>query len=602
MCGIAGTYAAAGSPDPGPVVAILDRLAHRGPDGGGLAIVRNAAFGHRRLAIHDLTAGGAQPFVDGDHGVVAVVNGEFYGSGALRDALAARGHRFRGRSDSEIVLALWREKGPALVHDLHGPFAVAISDAARGVLFLARDRVGKKPLFYVRDGDAVTFSSELGALRAATRAPLGRQAVLAVLRMGYVPAPETAYEGLLAVPPGSSVMFERGSARVDRWWTAPLETDPTIDAGRAAAIVGAELRAAVARRLPAERPVAALLSGGLDSAAVLALANEAAGAPLPAFTLAFPGHDVDESAHARAVARALGSPHTVFDFDADPAALLREAVETSGEPLADPSLLAWAHLCKRASDHAVVFLTGDGGDETLIGYRRHRAARVAAALPGPLRSAARLAAAMTRRRAASRGLAACAAPPRAALADLAGLVPWRTLAPLLHPDARQAGDPLRRLYETIPEASDPAADAARVDLLTYLPGDLMPKADRGAMASGVETRSPFLDDAFVEAALRIPGPRRASLRAGKLPLRAVLRGRVPDGILRRRKHGFAVPLASWLRAGPLSAFAAELLGDVTGPFEGVLAGDSARAILAALPRRADLDPLAYACVVAALCA
>jgi asparagine synthase (glutamine-hydrolysing) len=424
--------------------------------------------------------------------------------------------------------------------------------------------------------------------------------VASILRMGYVPPPETPYADISSVPPGSAVTFDGAEVRAETWWRPPLEAALHGDAAAAADAVRAQLRAAVERRLPAERPMGVLLSGGLDSAAVLMLANEVAGAPLPAFTLAFPGEDVDEAPFARAVARALGSPHTVFDFDGDPAAILRDVVSRTGELLADSSLIAWSHLCRRASGHAVVFLTGDGGDEALIGYRRHRAARLAGSLPPLLRAVARSCARLPLGRTATRSLAALGGAPREVLADLAGLTPWSTIASFLSEETLRAGDPLARLYASIPEADDPAADAARVDLLTYLSGDLMPKADRGAMASGVETRSPFLDDAFLETALRIPGRLRASLWAGKLPLRSMLESRIPAPLLRRRKHGFSVPLDRWLRSGPLATLARELLHDVTTPFEGVLRGDSARALHAAFERGAGVAPLVYACMVVAL--
>jgi asparagine synthase (glutamine-hydrolysing) len=597
MCGIAGIF---GRADAEPVIAMLDALAHRGPDGGGLAVVGDAIVGHRRLAIHDLTPAGAQPFVDRPGGLAVAVNGELYDSDRIRAQLAARGHVFRGRSDSEIVLPLWLEKGPALVRDLHGPFALAIADARAETLFLARDRVGKKPLFWAQKGDALLFSSEAGSLARAIGARPRRDAVLETLRMGYVPAPETPFEGIRSLSPGSALLVQGGDVIERTWWSPPNETDDAIDAAAARDLVLAELRAAVARRLASERPLGVLLSGGLDSAAVLMLANEAAGSPLPAFTLGFDDASADETPFARAVASALGSPHTVFRFDADPAATLSNLLSKSGELLADSSWIAWGELCRRVSSHATVFLTGDGGDEALIGYRRHRAARIAAATPAFLKSFARGAGRLPFGRTWTRSLAAVSSDPRAVLADLAGLTPWRTFAPFLHPETLRAGDPLARLYETIPEAGDPAADAARVDLLTYLPGDLMPKADRGAMAFGIENRSPFLDDALLEAALRIPGKVRASWREGKLPLRGLLRGRLPDGVLRRRKHGFAVPLAKWLRSGPLASAARELLNDVTTPFEGVLRGDSARGIHEAFARGAQIEPLVYACLVVAL--
>src|SRR5436190_7410376 len=328
MCGIAGIL----SPDPGAAASVdrmLDALGHRGPDGRGVATAGHATFGHCRLAIHDLTPAGAQPFVDTAHGLVSVANGEFYDYALLRDSLVMRGHAFRGRSDSEVVIPLWREKGPALVHDLHGPFALAVADARAGTLFLARDRVGKKPLFWARSGGRVLFSSELGALRRELEAPLRRRAVVDVLRMGYVPAPATPFEGIRSVPPGGAVLVQGGEVLERTWWTPSAAIDEKIDAASAADLVKEQLRAAVERRLSSERPIGALLSGGLDSAAVLMLANEIAPAPLPAFTLGF-DDEVDETPFARSVARALGSPHTVFRFEDDPAAVLRDLVSETG--------------------------------------------------------------------------------------------------------------------------------------------------------------------------------------------------------------------------------------------------------------------------------
>lgn len=599
MCGIAGSFTP-GAAVPDPVVAMTIALRHRGPDGAGLAISGGAAFGHARLAIHDLSAAGCQPFMDPGGQTIAVVNGEFYDADALRGDLERRGHVFRGRSDSEVVLPLWREKGPALVDDLHGPFAIAIADARRETLFLARDRVGKKPLFWARSGASILFSSEVGALAHAVGAARNPDAVHQVLRMGWIAAPATPFLGVHAVPPATTILFERDTITTSTYWTPPLEPDAAMDREAALPAVREALHAAVARRLHGERPLAVFLSGGLDSAAVLLLANEIAGAPLPAFTLGFDDPSADESHHARVVAQALGSPHTVFSFDDDPVAVVRDVIAKSGEMLADPSLIAWASLARKAAEHATVFLTGDGGDEALIGYRRHRAARIAASLPAILRATARTASRLPLGRAARRMIAAASGSPRDVLSDLAGLSPWRSLASFLHSDAIRAGDPLRALYDAIPVASEPAADAARLDLLTYLPGDLMPKADRGAMAFGIETRSPFLDDAFLETALRIPGRIRASWREGKLPLRAMLRGRIPDTILRRRKHGFAVPLDRMLRTGRLAAPARELLNDVTAPFAGVLAGDSAQRLHAAFARGEDCGELVYAAFVIAL--
>jgi asparagine synthase (glutamine-hydrolysing) len=354
-------------------------------------------------------------------------------------------------------------------------------------------------------------------------------------------------------------------------------------------------------RSKTDRTLGVLLSGGLDSAAVLAFATEATNGPLPAFTLGFDDDArFDERDAAAVTANILDAAHHTFSFDVDPGPLLREIVTTTGELLADASLLPTALVCRRAREHAVVLLCGDGSDELLLGYRRHAIARAATRWPFPLR---RLAASCGRLLPGSRhrdGAAALAERPEAALADLVGLLPrapWRELVA----GAATGDDPLTRSYASYPTLPDGGAYAGWLDLNTYLPGDLLPKIDRASMLSGVEVWSPFLDVRVVELALRIPARTRQGLLRGKAPLRRLLSRRLPPAVLRRKKRGFGVPLARWMQTSRYGPFCREVLGDLNEPFYGVLRSGSALPLLDRVVGGEDrLAPFVHACVVLAL--
>ena len=603
MCGIAGIVGGDSSETAEHAARLTHALSHRGPDGGGLLALGDAVFGHRRLAIHDLSAAGLQPFQDERRERMSVVNGDFYDAVALRAEVLADGVRLKSRSDSELLLPLYRRRGDALFPRLRGPFALAIFDAPRRALVLARDRFGKKSLFYtLRDG-ALWFASEPGPLARAVGAKPRCDVLLPFLRQGYLAAPETAFVGVRALPPASTLHWRIGDAEptVTRYWTPPGTdaTDPRSDDELARATATA-LDDAVRIRLGGDRPLGVLLSGGLDSAAVLASANAASSRPLVAYTASFDDRRFDESAAARETAAHLRSAQTFVSVGDGVADRLARMIRTSGDLLADSSVLALGAVAERAAaDGVVVLLTGDGGDEMFLGYDRQYAAAYGAV---KLQAAALLGGVPGFSRSAriAKAVAAAGLPPRLAYAELASHSNRRVLAEFVVADALLADDPLFAAYERRPASEDVLADLGTLDVLESLPYDLLVKADRAAMSAGVELRSPFLDPALAEFALKLPGLRRTDGRASKKPLRRLLEQRGLGFVAARKKKGFGVPLRAWLTTGPLARLADELLHDVRAPFAGVLKSGSAATALAALRAGAPIEAFVYACLVAAL--
>lgn len=569
-------------------------LVHRGPDGHGLAIDGPCALGHRRLAIVDLSDAGAQPMSQSSGSLLLVMNGEIYNHAALRKDLAARGHSVRSRSDSEVVLPLYREfyerEGVGFLNRLHGMFAFALWDSRAQRLLLARDRVGQKPLVYAATERGISFASELGALardpdldRRPDHAALGRY-----LATRAVPHPATAWRGARRLSPGSAIVVEGGRVRHERWWRLAVPgarvSPPTLD--EAAEELDSLLARAVQRRRMADVPVGAFLSGGLDSAAVVAQLR-ADGTPVQTFTIGFDDPAYDERADARRLARALGTQHTEERLQPDALALLDTLLAHTAEPFADASCLPTLLVSELAAKHVKVVLTGDGGDEALAGYDRHRALLLHAALRRPLgapiRGALNAGAALARALPAGghrslgtrlqRFAAALRSPPSVADSLWRRSAPPELLVGLLSTEGRaQLGGGLQPA-EHWPESEPFDLDQSRrFDVDHALPDDMLHKLDICSMAHGLEARSPFLDHELLEWAFTLPPnllcgrprangePRAAGLRGGrsKLVLRRALERHLPAGFFDGPKRGFGVPLDAWLR-GPLRDHAAEVL-------------------------------------------
>jgi asparagine synthase (glutamine-hydrolysing) len=552
-------------------------LVHRGPDEGSVDPFGRCVLGHRRLRVVDLETGG-QPVSNEAGDVVAVFNGELYDFRALRAELTAAGHEVRGTGDTPVIPHLYEEHGLAFVERLDGMFALALWDAARERLVLARDRVGKKPLVHTRlPGGALAFASETKALLRlpeVRRVPDPEQ-LDAYLALQYVPG-GTGLAGVEKLPPGHLLVAEAGQVRVEQYASA-RELEPRTDA-EWLELVRAEVAAAVERRLVADVPLGALLSGGIDSSVVVSLMAKASSRPVRTYTVGFGEPRYDERAYARFVADRFGTEHEEVVLAPDAAATLPRLAEAFDEPHGDEAALPLFLICEAARHGVTVALTGDGGDESFGGYERYLAhslaARVRLRLPGAGRAAAALRwlsrepRSVTTR--AARFLEVVAAPPAERYGGLMEIFPASLRAELWEPDfvARP-----RNAAELLGAPAGPGVAALqRLDVATYLPGDLLFKADIASMAHSLELRSPLLDRRVLEVGLSLPDRlkivsvpwdrHRGTAGRGKVALRRAFASDLPPEVARRGKRGFGVPLRAWFR-GELRELAADVLLDAT---------------------------------------
>jgi asparagine synthase (glutamine-hydrolysing) len=554
MCGICGLVTLNGEPDPARVDSMRAALVHRGPDEGSTDVFGRCALGHQRLRVIDLETG-QQPVANETGDVVAVFNGEAYNFQELRAALAANGHEVRGTGDTPVLPHLYEEDGPGFVRRLGGMFALALWDASRERLVLARDRVGKKPLLWTRLPDGtLAFASELKALLRLPEVSreVDLAAVDAYLALQYVPGDATALQGVRRLPPGHLLVAEGDSVRVERWWTL----EPSSQAARSEPewleLVRGTVEAAVRRRLVADVPLGALLSGGIDSSVVVAAAARATAEPLRTFTVGFPDARYDERAYARAVAERYGTVHEEVEVDADVPETVQRLAETFDEPLGDEAAFPTFLISEQARRRVTVALTGDGGDEAFGGYERYAAlalarrfGRIPAALPRlGARVLRRLPQAREPRSGATRAarfLEIAATPPAERYGRVMEVFParlrrelWAEIEP--RPAAELLGVP-----------GDGVAGLQRLDVATYLHGDLLPKADLASMAHSLELRSPLLDHEVLELGIALPDGLKVRGRTGKVALRRAFAHDLPAEVAGRGKTGFGVPLGRWFR-------------------------------------------------------
>jgi len=467
-----------------------------------------------------------------------VFNGEIYNYRELRASLTE--HDFHTQSDSEVILHLFEEKGAACVRELDGMFAFAIYDPERGTLFAARDRMGKKPFVYRHQGGRFQFASELAALDGPRS--IDRVALEHYLAFGYIPAPLTIYEGVRKLPPGHTLHFDGERVAVERYWEPKLE--PGEGTGEDFVEETKEaLSRAVKKRLVADVPVGAFLSGGLDSSIVAGLMS--CFQPSRTFSISFREEQFNEIAYAREAAARFKTEHREFEVTADAVAVLPLLVERFGEPFGDASAVPTYYVARETSKHVKVALSGDGGDELFLGYRRYDAIARMASLkrwPAPLLAAASVVLKPWRTNYGER-VRRMLAMSRAPLGDL-----YADLVSIFTPSMRKALGLGARVEDLVAEpfgrqAGDAAAAGGFADLGSYLANDILTKVDIASMANGLEVRCPFLDRDVVALALRMP----TALRRGKGVLRRAFRDLLPASILSRRKMGFGVPLTEWLR-------------------------------------------------------
>ncbi len=577
MCGIAGIVGPAGAPVAADVLQRMTRaLQHRGPNDHDTVRLDGVGLGHHRLSIVDLTVAGRQPMATEDSRLLIVYNGEIYNHAALKGELEALGHRFRTRTDTEVLLKLYREYGDDCVHRLRGMFAFAIWDCERRRLLMVRDRFGQKPLYYTLAGSTLLFSSELRSLLMHPDVPrqVNPVSIHRFLSLDYIPAPETIYRGVHKLPAAHRLVFEDGKVLVSRYWQ--------LDYGRQPVAGSREDRReellqrfdeSVKLRLMGEVPVGVFLSGGIDSNSIAASVANVSGQQVETFSIGFADPDSDESGQAREAARYLGTRHHELIMEPRLDDLLPRVVGHFGEPFGDPSALPTWSLAEMAGQHITVALSGEGGDEALAGYPRYRkhllagriwmiparlrrrlGALLSAMLPGALSASNPL-----------RGLAGLLEAQEAELSRIYGR--W-----LMHCDRGVAGSLYTKEFQHQLQLSDPvdflhelfagsSADTLLnamldVDQRSYLADCLLPKLDMCTMAHSVEGRSPFLDHELAEFMARLPEDDKLQGGEGKWLFRQALAKRVAPGVMHRPKKGFGLPLSQWL-SGPLQ----ELLRD-----------------------------------------
>jgi asparagine synthase (glutamine-hydrolysing) len=573
MCGIAGIFDLRGASeiDRGLLRRMNDVQRHRGPDDHGMLVVAGAGLAHRRLSIIDL-AGGRQPMSDPTNVITLIYNGEIYNFRDLRTELRGLGHRFRTESDTEVVLNAWREWRGECVSRLRGMFAFAILDRSEDCLFLARDRLGIKPLYYsvARDG-LLLFGSELKALMVHPGLPreIDPRAVEDYFTFGYVPEPRTIFDQVFKLPPGHTLSARRGDGelRLRQYWDVPTDREVTLGGAAAREQLVERLAGTVRLHTNADVPIGAFLSGGVDSSAVVAMMARGTTDPVTTCTIGFDERGHDETAFAGRVAERYRTRHHVRTVDAEDFSLVHRLCQLYDEPYADSSAIPTYRVCELAREHVKVALSGDGGDELFAGYRRYawhlKEEAVRSRFPRAIRKPlfGRLGRWYPKADRAPRFLRAkttfqaLARDAIDAYRDSVSVVRDHERERLFSGHLKSALRGYRSAEVFAAHAanfrgSDPLKLVQYLDCKTYLVGDILTKIDRASMAHGLEVRPPILDHELVEWAMALPSALKLRGPESKHLLKCALEPHLPRDVLYRPKMGFAVPLAAWFR-GPL---------------------------------------------------
>ncbi|HEX7077306.1 MAG TPA: XrtA/PEP-CTERM system amidotransferase [Candidatus Eisenbacteria bacterium] len=601
MCGIAGTFDLVDRRPPDRDV--LDRMnvvqRHRGPDEATVHAEPGLGFAHRRLSIIDI-AEGHQPITNERGDVLLIYNGEMYNFQELTVELKALGHRFRTHSDTEVIVHAWEEWGEACVRRFRGMFAFALWDRSRESLFLARDRLGIKPLHYaVLPGGTLLFGSELKAILAHPDTPrrFDPRAVEDYFAYGYVPEPRTILDGVWKLPPGHTLLARRGSPvpSPSQYWDVPFATGPAPSLDDACHELIERLRECVRIRLIAEVPLGAFLSGGVDSSAVVAMMAGLSPEPVTACSIAFTDQEFNEEEYAKALAKRYHVHHMIERVESDDFDLVDRLASFYDEPFADSSAMPTYRVCELARKYVTVALSGDGGDENVAGYRRYRwhllEERMRSLLPRAIRRPVfgALGAVYPKADWAPKPFRAKSTLEGIARDSVEGyfhsvsILSDAQRARLFTPGFRatlggyRAVEVLERHAAASP-TRDPLSLVQYLDLKTYLVGDILTKVDRASMAHSLEVRVPFLDHTLVEWLSNLPTSLKLRGREGKFFLKRALEPHVPRDLLYRPKMGFSIPLAAWFR-GPLrSRVREEILEGPLGDL-GIVDRDYARSLI-----------------------
>jgi asparagine synthase (glutamine-hydrolysing) len=591
MCGITGAFHHDGCPvDPRILGEMCRAMMRRGPNDEGQLIDRGVGLGMRRLSIIDV-AGGHQPISNEDGTLSIVFNGEIFNHESIAEGLRRRGHVFKTRSDTEAILHLFEEEGPGCLRHLRGMFAIAIWNAQTRQLFLARDRLGIKPLHYFYDGRRLVFGSEIKCLLADPTIPrdIDWTGIDAFLTYTYIPAPWTAYRAIKKLAPGHYMLCDEHGLRIEQYWDLPMEPKWTASAGDLAHEFIERFRESVRIRLLSEVPLGAFLSGGVDSSLVVAMMAQSSSQPVNTFTIGFGGETgsfLDERRFAREVAQGLRTNHREFEVQPRVDEALKAGLAAHDEPFADDSIIPTHFICALARQHVTVALTGLGGDENFAGYERNLGFMLSQTADRfPLRQLLSLARPGIRALREQRGghyrinhlkrfVEAQHLPPaerwRSYLEVFSRAERQRLYTPEI---ARQIDfDAVERagcVHFERAQASDPLDRALYQDIKMYLPDDILALTDRVGMWHSLELRVPFTDHSLMEFCARIPHSLKMRSGEKKYLLRKAARQFVPPSVLDHRKQGFAAPMAMWLRGDMRMFVESNLSARTVGQF-GVL--------------------------------
>ena len=615
MCGITGMLALHGQrPDDAILARMVEVIHHRGPDDSGFTIDGPCGLGNTRLAVIDLTEAGHQPMcvhhpaVGGDGPAAEVwiaYNGEMYNFGEIRTTLEAMGHQFFSQSDTETLLRAYIQYGsPNFLKPFRGMFAFAIWDVLRQRLLLARDRLGEKPLYYTLTNDWFVFGSEIKTLlqHPDITARLHEAVIPHYLAYGYAPAPHTLFEAIHQLAPGHMMIVDASgpgvpSLSIEPYWEPPF---PGIGSEATSETILAEellkqLRTAVRMRMISDVPLGSFLSGGLDSAAVVALMAQESSLPVKTFAIGFAKEDsFDETSYARQIADQFHTDHHEFIVEPDVVNLVDELVWHHDQPFGDSSAIPTYLVSKLARDHVTVALTGDGGDELFAGYDRFRAARLSQALTNVPPLAIRAASLALEQlpettgyrdtvRRANRFVKGASLPLAERYLSWVRYVPGGWVRNLLGESSETS---VVEHYASLlaksnagHNSNDIVAQLLQLNLTTYLPEDLLVKVDRASMAVSLEARAPFLDHVLLQFVARIPTSLKLKGSSSKYIFKKAMRGILPDEIIDRKKHGFGVPVGAWMR-GDLAMFMKETLSGPKAESRGIFDPDAIREMLA----------------------
>jgi asparagine synthase (glutamine-hydrolysing) len=603
MCGIAGMVMADGSAPPIRLLkAMTDAIAHRGPDGEGHVALPGCGLGHRRLSIIDLE-GGAQPMTDENDQCWVVFNGEIYNFLELRPGLEARGHRFRTRSDTEVLLHLIQEKGAHAIPDLRGMFALAAWNTRTRELLLARDRIGKKPLYWFADDRGLYFASEIKALLVLPNCPrtVDPEALDRYLAFESVPGTRTIFKNVHRLAPASTLLWSPGTGpRIETYWTADWRRKTDLTYEEAKRRLRDLILDATRARLISDVPIGAFLSGGVDSSIVVAAMAECSAGPVRTFSIGFPRKEFDETSYARTVAERFGTDHEEFMVEPNAVELLPKLAWHYDQPFADSSALPTYYVSRLTRQRVTVALTGDGGDEFFGGYQRYRALLVHAiyrslTTPGLRDLAERVTQGIpdgVQRESWLRSVRRFAhagrsdgdqfnlrlAHHRAFDADERGRLYSTDFAARVG-DSHAEAYLLHLMAESAATAgTDPVDRALRTDTLMYLPDTLLVKVDIASMAVSLETRAPLLDTAVMEFAASLPRAWKVTRTENKKILKEAYEGILPHDVLYRRKMGFSMPVAEWFR-DELYGYVREHLLDARSLARGYFRRDAVEALI-----------------------